>query len=264
MDPPSLGALCMRLSDHVAEQLCALVQQRQLQPGQRLPAERQLAAELGVSRVALREAIQQLSSRGMLESRMGSGTFVRAPAALWSDRAISPLAPLLRDDPQYRYDVLEARQIIEVSTAWLAAQRATDQDRDNIRRCFDAMLHHQQRQDGDNAARADTQFHLAIAEASHNVVVVQVMRSLFDMVLNTVAQNRREMFVHKDPKVLERLTQQHQDLMQAIVQGEPEQARAVIGEHLAFVHAKLAEADAEEARQQRLGRFSSTQHKPFT
>jgi GntR family L-lactate dehydrogenase operon transcriptional regulator len=72
------------------------------------------------------------------------------------------------------------------------------------------------------------------------------------------------MFVHKDPKVLERLTQQHQDLMQAIVEGEPEQARAVIGEHLAFVHAKLAEADAEEARQQRLGRFSSTQHKPFT
>ena len=252
----------MRLSDQVAEKLCALVQQRALQPGQRLPAERQLAGELGVSRVALREAIQQLSSRGLLESRVGSGTFVCAPSALWSDQAISPLAPLLRDDPQYRYDVLEARQIIEVKTAWLAAQRATDKDCTNIRRCFDAMLHHQQRHDADNAARADTQFHVAIAEASHNVVVVQMMRSLFDMVLNTVAQNRREMFVHKDPKVLERLTQQHHDLMQAILQGEPEQAQAVIGTHLAFVHEKLTEADAEDARLQRLGRFSSTQ-KPF-
>lgn len=249
----------MRLSDQLAEQLYVLVQQRQLQPGQRLPAERQLAEELGVSRAALREAIQRLSSRGILESRVGSGTFVCAHAPLWSDQAISPLVPLMRDDPQYRYDVLEARQILETGTAWLAAQRATDKDRDRIRSCFDEMLNHQNIHDADNAARADTQFHLAIAEASHNIVVVQAMRSLFEMVLNTVAQNRREMFVHKDPKVLARLTQQHHDLMQAIVCGEPEQAKALIGEHLAFVHEKLLEADADDARLQRLGRFSSAQ-----
>ena len=64
----------MRISDQVAEQLYTLIQQRQLQSGQRLPAERQLAEELGVSRTALREAIQKLSSRGLLESRVGAGT----------------------------------------------------------------------------------------------------------------------------------------------------------------------------------------------
>lgn len=254
MTPPAI-----RISDQVADQLLQLVRERKLQPGQRLPAERQLAQELGVSRAALREAIQRLSSRGILESRIGSGNFLRAPYPLWSDQAISSLVPLMRDDPQYRYDVLEARQILEVGTACLAAQRATDNDRDRIRRCFDEMLHHQNMHDVDNAARADTQFHLAIAEASHNIVVVQAMRSLFEMVLNTVTQNRREMFVHKDPKVLARLTEQHYNLMQAILSGEPEQAKAVIGEHLTFVHEKLLEADANDARLQRIGRFSSIQ-----
>ena len=248
----------LRLSDRVAQQLLELIQSTQLQSGAKLPTERALAEQLGVSRTALREAIQKLASRGVLESRVGSGTFVRERVQEWPDQAVAPLIPLIRDDPQYRYDVLETRQMIEINTAWHAAQRATDKDKDHIRRCFDEMLRHQKSQDAANSARADAQFHLAIAEASHNVVVVQVMRSLFEMMLNTVAQNRRLMFVHDDPKVLELLTRQHHDLMQAIIASEPEQARAVIGEHLAYVHEKLTQADADAARLERLGRFSST------
>lgn len=248
----------LRLSDRVAQQLLELIQKDQLQHGERLPTERALSEQMGVSRTALREAIQKLSSQGILESRVGAGTFVRTPVQPWHEQAISPLEPLIRDDPQYRYDVLEARQMIELTTAWHAAQRATDKDRDHIRRCFDEMLHHQQRLDFANSARADAQFHLAIAEASHNVVVVQVMRSLFELMLKTVAQNRQLMFVHDDPKVLERLTQQHHDLMQAVISGEPEQAKTVIGAHLAFVHEKLTQGDADAARLKRLGRFSST------
>lgn len=248
----------LRLSDRVACQLLELVQERQLQPGARLPTERALAEQMGVSRTALREAIQRLSSRGVLESRVGAGTFVCAHTPLWHEQAVAPLASLLRDDPQYRYDVLEARQALELSTAWYAAQRATDQDRDRIRRCFDDMLRHQQAQDAVNAARADAQFHLAIAEASHNAVLVQMMGSLFELVLGTVAQNRRLMFVHSEPGTLDRLTQQHHALMQAIIDGEPEQARAAISDHLSYVHQRLTQADADAARRQRLQRFSST------
>ncbi len=248
----------LRLSDRVAQQVLDLIQSTSLQPGSKLPTERVLAEQLGVSRTALREAIQKLGSRGVLESRVGAGTFVLAPVQQWHEQAIAPLLPLMRDDPQYRYDVLEARQMIEIGSAWHAAQRATDKDKDHIRRCFDEMLRHQQSQDAANSARADAQFHLAIAEASHNVVVVQVMRSLFEMVLGTVAQNRRVMFVHDDPKVLERLTLQHHDLMQAVISGEPEQARTIIGEHLAYVHEKLTLADADAARVQRQGRLTMT------
>jgi GntR family L-lactate dehydrogenase operon transcriptional regulator len=247
-----------RLSDRVARQLTDLIEASRLQPGDRLPAERVLSAQLGVSRTAVREAIQKLASRGLLEGRVGAGTFVRAQMPPWHEQAISPLVPLIHDDPQYRYDVLEARTALERTAAWHAAMRARPEDKDRIRRCFDVMVEHQQRGDTELSARADAQFHLAIAEASHNVVVVQVMRGLFKLVLSTVAQSRRMMFVHDDPKVLERLTRQHHDLMQAILAGEPEQAQGVIGEHLGYVHQKLVLADADAARLKRLDRFSSS------
>lgn len=249
----------MRISDRVAEQLYLMVQQRQLQPGQRLPAERQLAEELGVSRTALREAIQKLTSQGVLLSRGGAGTFVQhaaSPHVTWHEQAISPLVPLIRNDPQYRYDVLETRQILETETAWHAARRATDKDKARIQHCFAQLLHFQQLQDTQAAARADAQFHLAIAEASHNAVIVQIMRSLFDLMHSTVAENRQLMFVHDHSTGLQQLTQHHHDLMQAIVAGQPEQARSVISAHLTFVHDQLVQADADAARRQRLGRLS--------
>ena len=145
---------------------------------------------------------------------------------------------------------------LEVSTTWHAAQRATAKDKTRIQRSFDALLHYQHLQDTEASAHADAQFHLAIAEASHNAVIVQLMRSLFELMLNTVAENRRLMFVHDNTKVLEQLTQQHYQLMQAILNGEPEQARSVISDHLNFVHNKLTQADADTARLQRLGRLS--------
>ena len=242
----------MRLADHVVEKLLALVQARGIQPGQRLPAERQLATELGVSRTSVREAIQKLISQGVLATRRGAGTYVQSSApAEWLQEAMGPLVRLINDDQHYRYDVLETRHALESSTAWLAAHRATAEDKVHIKRCFDVMVQHQQDGHSELAARADAQFHLAIAEASHNLVLVQVMQSLFNVVLSTVAHNRHVMFRLSAPRTVQELTLQHQSLMQAILDGDPQRARDCIGEHLEHVRVSLQQLDEDQARRER-------------
>ncbi len=101
--------------------------------GMKLPAERQLAMQLGVSRNSLREALAKLVSEGVLLSRRrGGGTFIRWRHDTWSEQNIvQPLKTLMADDPDYSFDILEARYAIEASTAWHAAMRATGRKREN-------------------------------------------------------------------------------------------------------------------------------------
>ncbi len=114
-------------TDKVAAQLRGLVQEQQLRPGDRLPAERTLAVQLGAHRA--REAIAQLASQGLLTARVGGGTGRgRACARAALDEPLAPYLPLFQGDPEYRFDVLEIRHALEGATAWHAALRATDED----------------------------------------------------------------------------------------------------------------------------------------
>ena len=236
-----------RLADDVACRVRALIEEQQLEAGMRLPAERQLAAQLGVSRNSLREALAMLVNEGVLLSRRGGGTFVRWQHEPWSEQNIvQPLKTLLADDPDYSFDILEARHAIEASTAWHAAMRATDADKEKIRLCFEAT----QSEDPDIASQADVRFHLAIAEASHNVVLLQTMRGFFDLLHSSVKQSRQRMYLV--PPVFARLTEQHQAVMEAIVAGDAEAARQAMMGHLGFVHATIKRFDEDQARQARI------------
>ena len=158
----------------------------------KLPAERQLAMQLGVSRNSLREALAKLVSEGVLLSRRGGGTFIRWRHDTWSEQNIvQPLKTLMADDPDYSFDILEARYAIEASTAWHAAMRATPGEKEKIQLCFEATLS----EDPDLASQADVRFHLAIAEASHNIVLLQTMRGFFDVLQSSVKHSRQRMYL---------------------------------------------------------------------
>ncbi len=246
----SMIVMPRRLSDEIATRVRALIEEQQLEAGMRLPAERQLAAQLGVSRNSLREALATLVSEGVLLSRRGGGTFVRWQHDDWSEQNIvQPLKTLMENDPDYSFDILEARHAIETSTAWHAAMRATDADKEKLKACFEAT----QSSDPDIASRADVRFHLAIAEASHNVVLLQTMRGFFDLLQSSVKQSRQRMYLV--PPVFAQLTEQHEAVLNAILAGDAEAARKAMMAHLGFVHTTIKRFDEDQARQARITRL---------
>ncbi|MEN3752897.1 transcriptional regulator LldR [Mangrovibacter yixingensis] len=243
-----------RRAEQLVERLRGYIREHKLEAGMRLPAERQLAVELGVSRNSLREALQMLISEGLLLSRRGGGTFIRYQLEPWSEqRIVQPIRHLMADDPDYRYDILEARYAIEASTAWHAAMRATPADKERLQYCFDATLQFKESDDPNLAAQADLRFHLAVAEASHNVVLLQTMRGFFDLLQSSVMQSRQRMYTH--PPIFAQLTEQHQMMLDAILQGDAEAARKAATHHLGFVHTTIKRLDEDEARQARVTRL---------
>ncbi|WP_436913071.1 transcriptional regulator LldR [Acinetobacter schindleri] len=245
----------MKVSDKVVQSLRSLIEKNHMQVGDRLPAERKLCEQLGVSRSSLREALQHLVSQGMLVSRVGAGTYLQELPNHWSQHHIvQPLSDLMDVDPEYRFDVQESRLILEGGTAWYAAQRATPEDIKKIRQCYDQIAHYQLLGDDDEAARADARFHLAIAEASHNVVLIQLMRSLFDLLQFNVVLGRRK--VYSEAHRFDQLQDQHFKVMAAIERQDPEAARQAVCGHIEFVIQQVRTIDEDEARQQRMSRLN--------
>lgn len=245
----------MKISDQVVMKLQALIEERHMKKGDRLPAERQLATSLGVSRPSLREAIQQLNSQGVLSSRRGDGTYIQQLPEQWPQQLIvNPISNLIEEDPLYRFDVQEARLLLEGGTAWYAALRSTPEDRAKIHHYFNEISRHQNAGDSAQAAVADAEFHLAIAEASHNVVLIQMMRSLFDLLQYNVLLGRKK--VYNDPVNGDLLSEQHFQVMDAIDRKDPEAARQAVCGHIEFVINHVRSLDEDEARQKRANRLN--------
>mgnify|MGYP004705444155 FL=1 len=243
-----------KLSNLLMTRLEQLIKQQSLHAGMRLPSERDLASKLQVSRASVREALQKLNSSGVIYTLPGGGSFVRERSTPWTESVIvEPLTTLLADDPEYRLDILEARHTLEAGTAWHAALRASRDDKQRLQYCFEAMSELPPGSDTSLIAQADARFHLMIAEASHNAVLLQTMRGLFGLLHSSVLQSHQQMFASQ--QVVSQLTEQHWHLLQAILAGDASTARQAAGSHLSFVHKTTQQLDEDYARQQRVIRL---------
>ena len=236
-----------RLSDDIVEQLEGMILEGTLKAGERLPAERALAERFGVSRPSLREAIQKLAAKGLLVSRQGGGNYVvDSLGSTFSD----PLLHLLESNPEAQRDLLEFRQTLEASCAYYAALRATEVDRERLTAAFEALQDCYARADEVSRVEegaADARFHLAIAEASHNAVLLHTIRGLFDLLKRNVVTNIGGMYQQRT-ETRDMLINQHRDLYLAIIEGRAEQARDVSTRHLLYVQEVLEEVRQEVQR----------------
>lgn len=245
-----------RLSDDIVEQLESMILEGTLRVGERLPAERALAEQFGVSRPSLREAIQKLVAKGLLVSRQGGGNFVaESLGSTFSD----PLILLLENKEDAQRDLLEFRHTLEGSCAFYAAKRATDIDRQRLTDAFAALQDCYKRSGKVTRAEegaADASFHLAIAEASHNAVLLHTIRGLFSLLKRNVVTNIGGMYAQRE-ETREMLITQHQALYEAIMAGNSEEARTLSNQHIDYVQEVLSEVQLEARRMERAQRRQS-------
>lgn len=243
-----------RLSDHVAEELERAIVEGVYPSGERLPPERTLAERLGVSRPTLREALNKLANQGLIESRQGGGH--RVSAAVGSSFS-DPLLALLGKHEGFEHDILEYRQALEGLAAQHAAERATPDDQNRLRQCFEQIEQAHEAGDPASEARADAAFHLCIAEASHNVVLLHNMKALFQLLEASIADS---IFTFAGGgQAGSTLLDQHRALLDAIVQGDPDSARRASEHHLGYVSQCLTEARRADARKDRSRRRMKTE-----
>jgi GntR family transcriptional regulator, transcriptional repressor for pyruvate dehydrogenase complex len=169
-----------RLSDLVSERLLAAIREAHLPPGSKLPSERELGDQFGVSRTVIREAVRDLAARGILEVRSGSGaTVARVDSSNVSDAITLFLRRKGLLDPR---KIHEVRQTIELQTVRLAARHGTDEHIAEIRRTHERLAEVQS--DPEEASNADVEFHRAIAKATENELFLMLVDSLSDVMLD--------------------------------------------------------------------------------
>lgn len=219
-----------RIPDEVYRQIVALISSGRLKPGEKLPSEREMAAEFGVSRQSVREALSKARSMGLIEIRQGEGSFVLSTVG---ESMGSPLKVILEEQAERIFEFLEIRKLVEGWCAQRAAREAKGEDLEKMKEILQRMRKSNPAQK--EWESLDVAFHLAIAEASHNVIALHVMEAL--------KESFDSFFVfRKALKTTERedlLWQHHHEIFQAIEKGDPTLARERIIKHLDFIGEKI-------------------------
>jgi GntR family transcriptional repressor for pyruvate dehydrogenase complex len=210
----------------VAESLVALIRDHSFQPGDPVPTERELTASFHVGRSSVREALRMLESQGVIRSVNG-GTFVVADAAQPLNSSLRLLLTL--DESTRLHDVIELRSILECEAAALAAERRRPEHLTLMDRAIEEMTEGLDEPEGDAFIDADLRFHLAIAEATGNRVLLHSMHAVRDVI------RRMLMTVFNIPGSAARAVEEHRAIRAAIAAGDPAGAGDEMRMHLTRV-----------------------------
>jgi GntR family transcriptional repressor for pyruvate dehydrogenase complex len=222
-------------SDQIIQQLRALIAQGAINPGDRLPSERALAEQFGVGRSVVREALLKLEFFGILKTRPQSGTTVEDMTSTGLSALISNMLSLADPKPA---DMVEARRILEVETARLAAERADRAAIAAIRAAHES--HVASVTNGEVSIESDVLFHLQIAEAAGN----DVLHSMVSVFAPRIISSAKESRTCENGRA-DRAVEEHAAILRAIERGDPEAAGHAMYRHLVMTGTRYSELDTE-------------------
>jgi GntR family transcriptional repressor for pyruvate dehydrogenase complex len=211
-----------RLYEQIVEQIEQSVQKGDLKPGDQLPAERELAEQFGVSRTAVREAVKALREKGLVEAYPGKGTFITSGSSNPMRQSLDRMMRSAQVDATS--SLVEVREILEPEIAALAAVRATEENLNSLREAVAVM--DAAKRDPDAYIEADLDFHLELAEAAANPLIL----SLIDSIVGVLREQRMRIFeVDGGP---DRGQYHHKKILEAVEHQDAPGAREAMRAHL--------------------------------
>ncbi|WP_299801071.1 FadR/GntR family transcriptional regulator [uncultured Maribacter sp.] len=209
------------IQNEIIVQLRDLMNNKNLEPGDKLPSERMLSDKFGVSRSNVREAIQKLEFYGILISKPQSGTFVADIGQIAVNGMVNDILRL--EEPDFK-SLVETRILLELKTVRLAARRRTDADLKQLKSALDA--YRKKVENGEDAVQEDLLFHLAIAKASGNSTM-----NTFMLIITPEILTNFEKYHVCDKNMAFRGIEEHQDIFDAIEKQNPQLAKAKMKVH---------------------------------
>jgi GntR family transcriptional repressor for pyruvate dehydrogenase complex len=223
------------LAERVTDEIKGILVSGQLRPGDRMPPERELARQFGVSRTVIREAVRSLMAQGLLEVYAGSGTIVRNPSANAVAESMALFLQVGREDFDYR-KIQEVRRLLEVEIAGLAAERRTQDDLDALAAVLADTA--QVGDDCDGWLKNDMAFHALLAKSTKNELFSLLLDSIADIMVSV-----RRLGFHV-PNASARTLRYHGAILKKVRAGDRAGARSAMSDHLDEAEATMRAAVA--------------------
>jgi GntR family transcriptional repressor for pyruvate dehydrogenase complex len=224
-------------SARIADAILNAIRQGQYKASDRLPSERVLAEQMGVSRPSIREAISALELVGVLESRVGDGTYVLEADFLKRGNVVADLL----ERSESPFEVLDARRILESNVAWFAAERATEADVTILQRALAKMEQAINAANFEVYLQSNIELHMGLVQSLHNDYVAQELLPLIETMSNQLSGQMRRKFYEEDAG--QQILMIHQSIVKAIADRDSKTARETMLEHFESVELHLGAAD---------------------
>ena len=231
------------LSDEIVAQIVDLISRDVLKPGDRLPPERSLCRQFEVGRTSLREALRTLSVMGILESRVGEGTFVGDNSGRYLEKSLQ-WGLLL--DPKEVKDLVETRLMLESRNAFLAAERATEADLlelDRTIRGIETSL-----DQPSEFLEFDVQFHMAIARATQNSILCNLLVMIRNYLQQWIRASLEEPATHTVEARARMSLEEHGKILRSLRKGDAEAAQQAMEDHILSSSVDLQAQIAEDSK----------------